>query len=96
MLQNRHVLAGKVRKAIDVKHMLLAEGTVLQLLQQPVHLIPGIALAPAAQAVVALHQKGKLLQLLRQGALRLGGGVLQIPRADAAALEFIHRVDELR
>ena len=96
MLQNCHMLAGKIWEAIDVKHMLLAEGSVLQLLQQPVHLIPGVAFTPAAQAVVALHQKGKLLQLLRQGALRLGGGVLQIPRADAAALEFVHCINELR
>ena len=96
VLQNRHVLPGKVREAVDVKYMLPGVVTVLQLLQQPGHLVPGVPLAPAAQAVVALHQQGKLLQLLGKAALGLGGGFFQVLGADAAALEFIHRADQLR
>ena len=96
MLQNRQVLPGEIREAVDVECMLLGIVPLLQLFQQPGHLIPGVPLAPAAQGIIPLHQQGQLLQLLGQAALRLQGGMLQILSADAAALEFIHGVHQLQ
>ena len=57
MLQNGHMLPGEIREAVNVKYVLPGEIPILQLLQQPGHLVPGVPLAPAAQAVVALHQQ---------------------------------------
>ena len=95
MLQNGHMLPGEIREAVNVKYVLPGKVPILQLLQQPGHLVPGVPLAPAAQAVVALHQQRELLQLLGQASLCLGGSGLQVRRADAAALEFVHPVDKL-
>ena len=57
MLQNRQMLAGKVRKTIYVKPVIFRKITVLQLLQNPTHLIPGVTLAPLAQRIVAFQQQ---------------------------------------
>ena len=74
--------------------MLLAKAALLQLLQQPGHLIPGVPLAPGAEAVITRHQQGKLLQLLGKTALCFGGSPLQVLRRDAAALELVDTIDQ--
>ena len=94
MLQNRQMLPGKVREAVYVKNVLLCKISLLHLFQEPRHLIPRVALAPAAQGVVALHQKRQLLQLLCQTAFCFPGGAAQIFGRNAAALKFIHSIDK--
>ena len=94
MFQNRQMLPGKIREAVYVKHMLPGKVPLLHLFQKPRHLVSRVALAPAAQSVVALHQKRQLLQLLRQTPLRFFGGAAQVFRRNAAALEFVHGVDK--
>ena len=89
------MLAGKIRKTVYVKHMVFGKIAALQLLQQPIHLISWVTLSTAAKTVIGAKKQRKLLQLLRQSPLGLAGCKLQILRADAAALEFIHRVHKL-
>ena len=94
MLQNGQVLPGKIRESVYVKHMLLGEAPLLQVLQQPGHLVSGVPLAPAAQAVIAFHQQRQLLQLLGQAAFRFLRRLTQVLGADAAAFEFVHAIDQ--
>ena len=96
IVKDRQILPGKVRKAVYVEHVLLSIASILQLFQQPGHLVTGVPFSPLAQTVVSIHQQGKLLQLLGKASLRLAGSVHQILRSYAAALEFIHRVNEPR
>ena len=94
MLQNGQVLPGKIRKSVYVKHMLLGKAPLLQVFQQPGHLVSGVPLALAAQAVIAFHQQRQLLQLLGQAAFRFLRRLAQVLGADAAALELVHTVDQ--
>ena len=96
VVENCQILPGKIRETVYVKYVFLGKGAVLQLLQQPGHLVPGVPLAPPAQAVVAVHQQRQLLQLLGKTSLRLPGGIHQVLRGDAAAFELVHRVNESR
>ena len=93
-MEDCHILSGKIRETVYVKHMILPEGSHLQMLQQPGHLIPWIPFSLSTQGVVAFHQKGQLLQLLRQIALRLFCRKRKICRGNAAAFEFIHRINQ--
>ena len=95
VLQNGQILPGEVRKALYVEYMVLRVIAVLQLLQEPGHPVSGVPLALGAEAVVALHQKAKLLQLLGKGSLALFRGPLQILWRNAAALEFVYPVHQL-
>ena len=95
VLQNSQILPGKVREAVYVKHMVFAVIAVLQPLQQPGHLVPGVSPALGAEAVVALHKQSQLLQLLGQASRSPGGSGLQLLGGDAAALEFVHRIHQL-
>ena len=65
------MLAGKIRKSVNIEDMGLAEVALLQLFQQPGHLISGVFLTTAAKAVVGFQQKRKLFQLLGKSAVRL-------------------------
>ena len=80
MLQNRHILPGKIRKAVYVKNMIFPVIAVFQLLQKPGHPVSGVTPALGAEAVIALHQQRQLLQLLGKGPLGRKGGLLQILR----------------
>ena len=95
MLQNGHILPGKVRETVYVKDMLRPVIAVLQPLQKPGHLVSGVSLALGAQAVIGLHHGGKLFQLLGKAAGGRLGCLLQILRGDAAALELVHRIHQL-
>ena len=94
MLHDGHMLPGQVRKAVYVKFMVPGKIAAFQLLQQPVHLVPGVRLALGADAVVALQDQRQLLQFLGQGAACLLRGKFQVLGADAAALEFIHGIQQ--
>ena len=94
MGNNRHILPGKVREAVYVKDMLLAEAALLQLFQQPGHLVSGVPLAPATEGIIALHQHGQLLQLLGKAAVGFPGGGQQVFGGNAAALKFVHAVNK--
>ena len=87
-----HMLPGQVREAVYVKFVVFRKIALLQLLEEPVHLIPGVRLALGADAVVALQNQSQLLQLLGQRALRLLRRQAQVRACDAAALEFVHRI----
>ena len=95
MLQNCHMLAGKIRKSVYVKHMIFAITAVFQLLQQQRFHIPGIPLALSAQTVIGIQKKRQFLQFLRKTALCLGCRMLQILSCDTAAFELVHRIHQV-
>ena len=94
MLDDGQILPGKIRETVYVEGVIPAKAAHFQLFQQPGHLISGIPLAPAAQTVVGFHQQGKLLQLLGKASLRFPGSLHQIRRGNAAALKFIHGINQ--
>ena len=96
MGQNCHVLAGQIGESIYVKPMLPGKIAHFQLFQQPVHLIPRIVLALSADAVVSLQDQRQLVELLGQGSTGLLRSDFQILRGDAAAFEFVHRIQKPR
>ena len=96
MFQNFQILPGKVRKTIYVKGVVFSEIPQFQLFQQPGHPISGVPLSPGTEAVVGRHQKGQFFQLLGQAPFRLFGSVFQVLGRDAAAFEFVHRIDKAR
>ena len=93
IFQNRHMLTGKVRESVYVKYMIFRKIALLHLLQKQGFLFTGIPLAMAAHAVIGLQNQRQLMELLRQRAFRIAGGIFQILRRNAAALEFVHRID---
>ena len=95
VLQNGQILPGKVRKALYVEYMVFRVIAVLQLLQEPGHPVSGVPFALGAEAVVALHEKPQLLQLLGKGSLALFRGPLQVLGRNAAALEFVYPVHQV-
>ena len=80
VLQYRHILTGKIRKAVYVEHMIFPVIAVLQLLQKPGHPVSGVTPALGAEAVIALHQQRQLLQLLGKSPLGRKSRLLQILR----------------
>ncbi len=95
-LQNGHVLPGEIREAHHIEGMVFRKIPVLQFFQQPIHLISGVLLAVGAEAVVGFQNQGQFLQLLGKIPFRLPGGVHQVLRGNAAALEFVHGVHQFR
>ena len=67
MLQNCHVLPGKIRESIHIEGVPLRKVAVPQLVQHPIHLITGIPLSLGAQRVIAFHQQGQFFQFLGKG-----------------------------
>lgn len=96
LLQNGHVLPGEIREAHHIKSVRFRKIPVRQFFQQPIHLISGVLLAVGAKAVVGFQNQGQFLQLLGKIPFRLPGGVHQVLRGNAAALEFVHGVDQFR
>ena len=94
MFHDGHVLPGQVREAVYVKGMIFRKVALLQLFQQPVHLVTGILAALGADCVIASQDQGQFFQLLGQGSggLPCRGG--QLRRGDAASFEFVHRVQK--
>ena len=92
MFQNCHMLPGQIGKSVYVKYMICAKAAFFQLLQKPVHLIPGIPLSSCTKAVIGFQQKGQFLQLLGKRTFGSLGSRLQISCGDTAALKFIHSI----
>ena len=96
MPHDGHVLAGQIGEAVYVKCMIFRKITAFQLLQKPVHLISGVRLTLGAERIVALLDQGQLFELLGQGAGGLLRSLPQILGCDAAAFEFVHRIQQVR
>ena len=94
MFQNLQILASKIRKTVYVKNMLFPKSSLFQLFQQPGHLVSWVPLAPAAQAVVTFHQQRQFFQLLGQASGCFFRGSAQILGSNAAALEFVHSINQ--
>ena len=95
MLQNRQMLPGEIRETIYVENAPGSKIILLQLIQAPGHLIPGIPEPLGAEGIVALQDQGEFFQLLRQRPFRAQGCFFQILRRNAAPLELIHRIHKL-
>ena len=78
VLDDGKILPGEVRESVYVKDMFFAKGSFFQMFQQPCHLVSGVPLTPAAQAVIALHQESQFFQLLRKAAFRFFRGTFQV------------------
>ena len=112
MADNGHMLPGQVGEALYVKFMIFRKIAAFQLLQQPVHLVSGVCLAPGADGIVAFKDQRQLLELAQQDAaasfaiaavvvLKLLKtdplrSLVQIARRDAAALELVHHIQKSR
>ena len=94
MLQNGHILPGKVRKSVNVKGIVFCKVAVFQLFQKPGHLISGIPLSPDAQRVVAFHNQGQLFQFLGEASLQGMGCLGQVLGRNAASFEFIDGIHQ--
>ena len=94
MLQNRHVLTGKVRESIYVKYMAFRKISLRQLLQQQCFLITGVALAEGAERVIAFQNQRQLFQFLRQASVCFLSRRHQILGGNTAALKLIHSLDQ--
>ena len=94
VLQNGHMLPGKVREPVYVEYMVSCKAAFFQLFQKLRLPIPGIPFAPGTNTVVAFQKQGKFLQLLGQTTLRTLGRSQKILGGDAAALKLINGIDE--
>ena len=94
MFQNRHILPGKVWKAVYVKGMFFRKGTIFQLLQKPGHLISRIPFSSGAHGVIALHDQGELFQFLGEATLHSEGCLGKILGRDTAAFKFVYGIHE--
>ena len=93
MIQNRQVLAGKVRETIDVEGMIFRKITHLHLLQQHRRLISGVSLTTGTEGIVTFQNQRQFLQFLGQAALRFRGSIHEILGRNAAPFKLIHRID---
>ena len=87
------MLASKVWETVYVKYMFFRKIALLHLFQQQRFLIARISFAEATDRIIGSQNQRQLMELLGQCALGLVGGMFQILRRNAAALEFIHRVN---
>ena len=90
------MLTGKVRETVYVKHMVFSKCSLFQLLQKQRFQISRVTAALRTKRIIALHQQRQLFQLLGKTSLCCFRRSHQIRRGDAAALEFIHRINQTR
>ena len=67
--QNRHMLAGKVRKSIYVKDMVSGKIMLLHLFQQQCFLITGVTLTGSTNSIIGFQNQGQLMDFLRKSTL---------------------------
>ena len=95
MMNNVHMLPGKIGKSIEVKGMLLGKASGFQLLQKPRHLVTGIFLSTRTNGIISLINQSKLFQFLRQASLGLLACRHQIIRGNGTTLKLIHRIQHI-
>ena len=96
VFQNRQMLTGKVWETVYVKHMVFSKRSLFQLFQKQGLQITRVTTTLRTKRIIALHQQRQLFQLLGKTSLCCFRSSHQICTGDAAALEFIHRINQPR